>query len=276
MLKSPKDPARKILAATAVSIFRPLVKTLLKFGVSYKTCAQWLRWTFVDVATSDFQLKQRKQSKSRVAILTGLSRVEVDRMSKSTPPQEEHGEEPYHRAARVLTGWAYNPDYLDDAGKPAVLGFEGGNVSFSSLVAQYAGGAPPRALLDELLRVGSVAVTPDREITLIKTGFVSAEAGDHLESLKIMGLSTSRLLDTINYNLDSATEQKRLQLLAFSRRIPADKLELIEAHVLKRGREVIEEIDHFLFTQSVPDDNQDTDELYRTGMGVYYFEDAKE
>ena len=275
MSKSADNPARQVLAAAATSIFRPLVKMLLRCGISYKTCAQWLRWSYVDVAMTNFKLDQRKQSKSRVAILTGLSRVEVDHMLKITPPQENPGEEEYHRAARVLTGWAYDSAYQDGHGRPTVLKFEGGSPSFSSLVERYAGGAPPRAVLDELVRVGSVSVSPGREISLIKAGFVSADAERQLDSLKIMGLSTSRLMQTIDYNLKPETEPKRLQLLAFSRRIPAEKLERIEAHILSRGRDVIAEIDQFLFEESAPDSGLDSEDLYRAGLGMYYFEDDK-
>ncbi len=91
---------RTVLATAATTIFRPLVKVLLRFGVSYKSCAEWLRWTYVDVASREFKLAGRKQTKSRMAVLTGLSRVEVDRMLKAPSPADKSGEEQYHRAAR--------------------------------------------------------------------------------------------------------------------------------------------------------------------------------
>jgi hypothetical protein len=55
----------------------PLVRILLKNGVSFAEFAELLKNVFVDVAERDLGMPGRRPSQARVAILTGLSRKEV-------------------------------------------------------------------------------------------------------------------------------------------------------------------------------------------------------
>ena len=124
-------------------VFVPLVRMLLRHGVSYQTCAGWLRWCYVNVASEEFTIPGRRQSKSRVAVVTGLTRFDVDRVQGQSAPDETPEKEQYHRAARVLAAWAREPAYQDEQGQPRVLPFEGRHPAFSGLVKRFSGGTPP-------------------------------------------------------------------------------------------------------------------------------------
>ncbi len=68
-----------------------------------------------------------------------------------------------NRAARVVSAWVGDQKYRDSRGRPASLPFENASAailqteSFSSLVAEHSGDMTPRAVLDELIRVGAVS-----------------------------------------------------------------------------------------------------------------------
>ena len=51
-------------------MLRPLAKILLRNGISYGTFADLTKWVFVDVAAKDFAIKDRKQSTSRISVIT--------------------------------------------------------------------------------------------------------------------------------------------------------------------------------------------------------------
>ena len=68
------------LSAALVRMLRPLVRLLLRRGVSFKAFSDLLRWLYVDVAIEEFGLSGRKQSVSRVSVVTGLTRKEVSRL----------------------------------------------------------------------------------------------------------------------------------------------------------------------------------------------------
>jgi hypothetical protein len=65
------------LLAAYRKLMQPLVRILIRHGVSFGELSEVLKNVFVEVAGRDFALPDRKPSQSRVAILTGLTRKEV-------------------------------------------------------------------------------------------------------------------------------------------------------------------------------------------------------
>jgi len=77
----------KAIAAAITNLLRPLVMFLLRNGVPYQTFADIAKRVYVDLATEKFDIPGRKQSKSRISILTGLSRREVLRVKRLPGPR---------------------------------------------------------------------------------------------------------------------------------------------------------------------------------------------
>ena len=71
----------QILVAAVARLLKPLVRVLLRNGVSYGTFADIAKRQFVEVARNEFSIQGRKQSLSRVSVITGLTRKEVARVS---------------------------------------------------------------------------------------------------------------------------------------------------------------------------------------------------
>jgi Family of unknown function (DUF6502) len=71
---------KRALHAAVLRVLRPLVRLLLHHGVPYETFADLARWVYVDGAYKEFALANRKQSTSRVSVITGLNRKEVARL----------------------------------------------------------------------------------------------------------------------------------------------------------------------------------------------------
>ena len=133
----------KAVSAAVTNILRPLVRLLLRNGIPYGTFSDIAKRVYVEVATEEFCIPGRKQSKSRVSILTGLSRKEVLRVRRLPAPEDLGAGARYNRAARVIAGWVRDRRFRDDAGNPAELAFEGGAASFGKLVKTYSGDALP-------------------------------------------------------------------------------------------------------------------------------------
>jgi len=264
------------LARAAVLIFRPLVRILLRHDVSYKTCAEWLRWCYADVAYNEFGLPGRKQSKSRVAVLTGLTRVDVNHLLDKPAPDQVHQREQYHRGTLVLTGWAADPRFHAD-GKPiALLPFEAEDEapSFSRLVALHSGGAPARAVLDELERNDAVEVHADRSVELKRTQFLSRPSKNDIDTAEIVGKSCGRLLETIDHNWRPGQEETRLQLLVYNRAIHPQLVPEALKEIENAGRELINRTDETLYRyEACSNELAETDDEPRQeiGLGVYSF-----
>ncbi len=113
------------LTAALARMLRPLVRILLQRGVSFKALSDLLKWLYADVAAEEFDIAGRKQSISRVSVITGLTRMEVARLLDQRKPQDREASEKYNRAARVIAGWRRDTDFRDKRGAPAGLEFKG-------------------------------------------------------------------------------------------------------------------------------------------------------
>jgi len=264
------------LARAAVRIFRPLVRILLRHNVSYKTCAEWLRWCYADVAWNEFPLEGRKQSKSRVAVLTGLTRIDVNQLLSMPAPDEIAQQEHYHRAALVLSGWANDAEYRRDGTPIPRLPFEAdAGLSFSSLVQRYSGGAPARAVLDELERNGAVRVLTDRTIELVRTRYVTQAADTDINYSQIFGMACGELIETICHNWTPNQADKRLQLLVYNREIHPQLVPEARQRIEDASRTLAEQVDQWLYEleqrSRALDPNSDETTM-TVGLGLYYFQ----
>jgi len=106
-------------------MLRPLVRLLLRRGVSFKAFSDLLRWLNVDVTMEEFGLSGRKQSVSRVSVVTGLTRKEVSRLINLPGQQDHASSDKYNRLSRVVAGWRRDPDFRDKRGAAAALGIVG-------------------------------------------------------------------------------------------------------------------------------------------------------
>jgi hypothetical protein len=82
-----------VLVALRLAL-RPLVRMLLRNGVTWKESAEILKQTYVEVARTDYGVHGRPTNASRIAILTGLSRHEVKRVGDSMDDGEPVALEP--------------------------------------------------------------------------------------------------------------------------------------------------------------------------------------
>ena len=271
MMRTSSTPVMKSCAAAATRIFMPLVGMFLRHGIPYKTVAEWLRWCYVKVAMEDFKIPKRKQTKSRVAVLTGLTRVDVDRLLNRKPPAETDTIEQYQRAAKVLTGWARDERYHNGDGTALDLPFDGATPSFTQLVDHFSGGAPPRAILDELIRVKAVRRTKSRTIRLVTPQYVPLTGKDSLQQLDILGHATGGLVTAVAHNTAPECDETWLQGLAANHRIPASRLEEVSRHIKAMGRELLFEIDDYLYNQALDESETADEPLSEAGFGVYFF-----
>ena len=138
------------------TMLKPLVKLFISQGVTHAEFAEAAKEVYVEIALRDFETNERV-NKSRVAILTGLTRKEVKNVIDRALESGQQ-EKMYSRPERVLAGW-YSPDYTGPYGIPLELPYEaseGDEQSFVGLVKTYSGDMAPRQMLNELLRSGSV------------------------------------------------------------------------------------------------------------------------
>ena len=260
----------KALSAAILRMLRPLVRLLLRHGISYGTFSDLAKWVYVDVADKEFGVTGRKQTVSRVSVLTGLSRKEVSRIQSIDTPDDEAVVHQYNRAARVISGWLRDEQFNDANSEPAVLPLEGEN-SFAELVKAYSGDMPARAILDELVRVKAVEVEGE-EVKLLTHAYVPTEGEE--EKLHILGTDVALLINTIDHNLESTEGVPHFQRKVAYDNLPEEVLPLLRNISREKGQAILEELDRHL----VKHDRDSNPEVTgsgrkRAGLGIYYFEE---
>lgn len=260
------------LSAAMRKLLHPLVRILLRNHVPYGAFADLAKSVYVDVAMKEFGLSGRKQSVSRVSILTGLSRKEVGRVRKLPAPDDSEAVHRYNRAARVITGWVRDPAFSDGASGPAVLPLEGDGASLYELVRRFSGDVPVRAVLDELEKNGLVERLTDGRVRLLARAFVprTKEKG----KLNILGTDVSDLVRTIDHNLRSGNGEGLFQRKVSYDNLPAEVLPELRSLARRRGQALLEEVDQWLSRRD-RDINPSAAGTGRKrgGIGVYYFEE---
>ena len=260
------------LYAAVLKLLRPLTRILLRNGVSYGTFADLAKWIYVDVATKEFGINGRKQTTSRVSTITGLSRREVMRVRQLPRPEVTEITERHNRAARVIAAWRREKKFCDETGKPIPLPLEGGARSFSQLVNRFSGNVPPRAILDELMRVGAVERLEDGRVSLIARAYIPK--GTDVGRLHLLGVDVRHLLATIDHNLNPGPSGPLFQRKVAYDNLPNEVLPKFRKLFSKKAQALLESADQWLALR----DRDATPTTKgcgrnRAGFGIFFFEE---
>ncbi|MDH5233161.1 MAG: DUF6502 family protein [Gammaproteobacteria bacterium] len=252
-------------------LLRPLVKLLLRNGVSYGVFADLVKTTYVDVAFNDFSIPGKKQTDSRVATITGLTRKEVYRIKNLPADKDAFDVDKYNRAARVVYGWVHDPEFSNN-GNLRALAFDNGDSNFSTLVKAYSGDVPPRAILDELLRVGVVDKTENGEIFLKERAYIPKAA--ETEKLHILGVDVSGLISTIDRNIYSADEKPFFQRKVYYDNLSEEAVAEIRDYIANNSQELLEKFDQKMspYDRDI-NPNVAGEGRKAAGVSIFYFEE---
>jgi hypothetical protein len=261
-VSSTPEHAELALREAAV-LLSPIVLWLLRNGVSYPSLAELLKPLFVETAKGELQHAGTKPTQSALSLLSGVHRKDVRDLA-GTP----HAIRPPARptlAAQVFTRWLHDGRYLGKNGKPRALPRTGAGRTFETLCRELSNDVHPRTVLDELLRLGQVALEDDRVVALAHsfvpsprldemTALFSSNAADHIAAA-VSNLTTKadRFLEQSIY-ADGLTQESVALLHAAARQAWSAAFE----SVLRRARE---RVDH---------DRKSDGEL-RIRFGSYFF-----
>ena len=173
--------------------------------------------------------------------------------------------------AEILSRWHSDSDFLDSAGRPLPLEFDGAAPSFAGLVKKYGGDVPPGAMRTELKRVGAIAENDSGRLTVQMKDFRPVEMEAQVQ--RALGLALYGLALSINHNLNEEQENKWVERLAFSTRIRRDDNARVRRISQDRASEFVESVnDLFSAYETIYGGDEPEVESTTVGVGVYYFE----
>lgn len=270
-MTQPDNFVQKLIRVT----MRPFIRLLLRYGVGYGDFSAIVKELFVEVADEHFRIDGRKQTISRISVLTGITRREIKKILSETP--DTKGEYfIFNHAARIITSWLHDKEFQDCDGKAAGLatGIDGPG-TFNALVRKYGNNTPSRAILDELIRVGAVETDDNGVAKMLSLGYVPTKDSQEMLSLSLQSVADH--ISTIDYNDTHKPADSRLQLTVNYDNVTDDGVEVFKQISQAKSKEILLFLDRFLSTQD-RDSNQSIDGTgtNRTGLGIFYYEEARD
>lgn len=234
----PTHPFKTQLVNAIRILLRPVVRQLIAHDVSYPALDRVIRQLYVEVAERDFALPFKRQTDSRLALVTGMNRKEIAALrGKRTARSTTRGLEE-SLITHVLGRWLAGPPYADNHGNPARLPYEGRPrvATFSRLVKELGVDIPVRAVLDELIRTGTVDLLPNGDVALRQQGHVVA--ADVEAKIGLLGSEPAELFQTIAHNIEEPGTPWLQRKVVYDN-IGADALVALEAEARQLGEEFL-------------------------------------
>ncbi len=173
------DHAALALREAAV-LMAPVAQWLLRHGVAYPDFAELLKAVFVQAARGELERADATPSQSALSLLSGVHRKDVRALAQASTPVRSPPRPSL--PAQVLTRWLSDRRYRAADGKPRVLVRTGARRSFEALCLELSSDVHPRSVLDELLRLGAVALDGER-VRVIAAAFVPSGRLDEMTAL---------------------------------------------------------------------------------------------
>lgn len=224
-------------------MLKPLIRLLIAQGVTHAEFSETAKEVYVESALRDFEA-EGKVNKSRVAILTGLTRKEVKNVIDRVLT-EESPDKKYSRPERVLAGWFNDPVFTGPYGIPLELPYTAtgpDEASFVDLVKCYSGDMAPKQMLQELLRSGSV-IDVDGRYKAVRRNYVHEALSPKL--IRRLGQIGYRVFSTAAKNIDKEAEGSGY----FDRQVFSDEgctqnvIDDFDVYIKDRGQRLLEDID---------------------------------
>lgn len=180
----PVTPQPGIVLPAVLRALRPFVRLLVRHGLGYPALAAELKPLFLDEARRELTGRGMSATDSALTLLSGVHRRDVRRLTRG-PELRSNVERDDTAAvgpvAELVGRWLTDPAWLDDAGAPRTLA-RAGAASFDELASAVSRDVRPRAMLDELVRLGVVEVD-DEGVRLLAPGFAPRAGYAELASL---------------------------------------------------------------------------------------------
>ncbi len=247
-------------------ILRPLIRVMLRNGVSCGSFEELTRKAYVDEAFAIGKNNKQKTTVTSVSAQTGLSRKEVKRLNELEQSQRVDVEQKYNRAVRVISGWVNEGSFTDAQGNARALSLNVEEGSFSDLVKQYSGDITPKAMLNLLVNADCIKVQ-DNKVHLIQQAYVPGK--DSAEIIRIFGVDSSELLNTIDHNLIDEDNNKRYQRKVSSALLNKNSVEDFRQLSHKQSQALLEQLDAWISENEVEPDDENA--CY-VSLGIYFYE----
>ncbi|MDH5728071.1 MAG: DUF6502 family protein [Gammaproteobacteria bacterium] len=259
-----------ILSKAIINLLKPIVRIMLRYDITHGEFVALAKRAYIETAATHYQIEGRKQTYSRIAVITGLNRKEVVRLSQLDDDVPPVGKQALNRAARVISGWTRDPDFLNEQQQAKDLVLRGSDDSFEALAGRYSGDITGRAILDELLRVGAVTKIDKQTVRLNNEAYIPQD--NDVSKIEVGARCISDLSKTVAHNLEAPVSEAYFQRQVSYRDMPSHIVKEFHAFSKQRCVDLVRECDQWLAQRKQFMQVDDDEQTHRVGLGIYFFE----
>ena len=141
----------------------------------------------------------------------------------------------------------------------------------TTLVKKFSGDMPPRAVLDELTRLGALSLEPKNRVRLVQESFMPTT--DDAIKFHILGTDVDLLISTIEHNIEQNSQPPFYQRKVHYDNLPDEVLDDFRKMSRSQAQKLLDELDRKLAAVD-RDANPDIKGTGRNvaGVGIYYFQ----
>jgi len=255
------------LIAALRRVLRPLVRLLISRGILFPLAAEILREQYIGVASREFPVPGKRQTDSRVHLLTGVHRKDVKRLRRLRAP-EFLSPRRASMTSQLIARWTTLEEYRDARGAPRPLPrVADAGPSFEMLVRSVSTDIRPRAVLDEWLRLGIAEVDAAECVRLKVDAFVPPEGSD--EMAYYFGRNVHDHVAAAVHNLLGSGEPL-LERAAFYNHLTPEAAEEVRAVARELGMQALREVNARAMALQRRDSGK-AEATRRVTFGAYFY-----
>jgi Family of unknown function (DUF6502) len=274
---SPMKPEASVLLQAAIRLLQPLVALLVRSGITYGAFCAVLKPLFAKAAHAELQALEMPLTASAISLLSGVHRADLRKLDGDF---EFVAPERPSIASQVVGAWMSDERFTDKRGKPLPLDWNGQAGQFNELASSVSGDARPKAVLEELLRLGMVRVQGN-SIVLSSAGATPNRSLVSLAQLFSDNLHDHLAASCYNWSqapIASGTGDSMLEQAVFVDELTAESAELLENYGKKLWQESRKQMMQKAQMQFDHDQEhaKPSDRQHRVRVGIYVYSNRRD
>ena len=268
---------KKNLLAAFRYLLKPLVRLAVKNAVMFPDFSRALKEAYVDVAVRQMTASDMDSTEEGISLIANITVNEVREILLSA--DDPMGPVPdFSPLPTILSAWHTDQKYTGPYGVLRDLEFSRSEYtkdspSFTDLAHAYCPNVSPRALMDELMRIGAVQEVGNGFYRALKRSYVPEPLS--APSISMLARSVHNLCDTLSTNLSVSPQGKDLietrgliQRSIFTvHGIPKSDHAAFDQFIRARGQAFADDIDNWLSTR----DLGGVQDSMQVGVGFYHY-----